>query len=296
MLVKRGKRLRASLLFASMSDCEAAGLRDALSGAAAVELVHAASLIHDDIVDGCAVRRGLPALHMAIGERGATLTGSYLVQHALTLIAGLRLPVRRRIGEVARRLSAGQLLEMLRAFETGMLLNERLSIMTDKTAAAFGLACELGGVLSGRSDESSLHLREFGAALGMVFQIADDVDDLFASSLDLGRSPGSDLGSGVITLPLVFALRTDARSEIVRLLDAAATIDVPDRVARCRSLIRATGSLARTYELALDFVERAEEHSAHLPPSEGIRWMSDALGATIARIARHAEGADADHL
>jgi heptaprenyl diphosphate synthase len=293
--VRGGKRLRARLLFASMDDCGPAAAADAVRGAAAIELVHAASLMHDDIVDRCTVRRELPALHRTIGERAATLSGSYLVQHVLTLIADLPFAVRSRMGEVSRQLSRGQLTEILRAFDTGMQPAERLAIMADKTAAIFGLACELGGALSERPAECSSRLRELGAAFGMVFQIADDVDDLFASQDDLGRPAGSDLDGGVITLPLVFALASDSRAEVVRVLDPATPADPSERLSRCRALVRGSGALRRTHGLALQYAERGAAHLDRLPCSEGTRWMDSILCATLARVTRYAE-ADAPDL
>jgi heptaprenyl diphosphate synthase len=129
----------------------------------------------------------------------------------------------------------------------------------------------------------------------MVFQIADDVDDLFASQDDLGRPAGSDLDGGVITLPLVFALASDSRAEVVRVLDPATPADPSERLSRCRALVRGSGALRRTHGLALQYAERGAAHLDRLPCSEGTRWMDSILCATLARVTRYAE-ADAPDL
>jgi heptaprenyl diphosphate synthase len=297
-LVERGKRLRACLLFASSHDRDFDRDRAGriVRGAAVIELVHAASLMHDDIVDGCEVRRGLPVLHRSIGERGASLSGFYVVQHALALIADLPADARRKIGDVGRQLSRGQLTETLRAFDTSMLPDERLAIMIDKTAAVFGLACELGGLLSGQDPECSVQLREFGTALGMLFQVADDVDDIFASARDLGRPAGSDLGNGVVTLPVIFVMQTCARNDIVRLVDPSTTIDSHDRLSRCQMIIHASGALEQTHEIALGYAKNAQDYLQRVPASETTQWMDSLVNATLARVTRYADAADAQRL
>lgn len=144
-----GKRLRARLLFAAAAPRATPAVQvPVLRTAAAVELLQAASLVHDDIVDRCPTRRGLPALYRTEGVLHATATGAATVQIALVLLAELPALVRTRVAEAARRLGRGQFMEIVQAYDAGVSPEGRLEIVQEKTASVFAVACEPGGILT----------------------------------------------------------------------------------------------------------------------------------------------------
>lgn len=291
--VRGGKRLRARLLLAAAAPNSTSRTHAVIvRTAAAVELLQAGSLLHDDIVDRCATRRGLPTVHRVAGAAAATFAATALIEYGLGLLADVPPLVRRRFGDVAQRLSRGQLTEILRAFDCTLTVADRLAIVEDKTASVFATACELGGILTTTDRSYRAALRRFGTAFGMLFQIADDVDDLLATDGELGRPPGADVREGVMSVPIVLALETGARRELESLidrlhLDAGAALRL-----RVVQLVRESGALEGTVRLANGFRQAADEHGALLAPAPATAWMRALVEATLRRVtARTAAGA-----
>ena len=288
--LQRGKRLRAQLLFASApSNGVPSNLAMAVRAAAAIELVQAASLLHDDIVDDCAMRRGYPALHQALGARSAILNGALLVQLAFTLIAELPAAARARIADTAQEVTRGQFLEIMRAFDPTLLPADRLAISGQKTASVFALACELGALLLGGTAAYCTRKRRFGFAFGMLFQIADDLADLLATGEELGRPPGSDFAQGVISLPIAFALETRVKEEVAAMIDGVRLAEGRS-LARFRTLLQLSGALQRTSKEAQRYAREAREQ--HDPDdSPAYSELTEALiDNTLRRILRYAVG------
>ena len=283
--VRGGKRLRARLMFA----CGAASSNpeQSIQAAAAIEFFHAASLVHDDIVDSAESRRHAEAIHRTLGVRGAGLGGWYLGQIALTLIGQLPADARQLFAEAGQATSRGQLTELTRAWDVTLLPEERLAIMEQKTAAVFGVACELGGLLTGASEPDCARLRCLGEAFGMLFQIADDVDDLYGSYEELGRAPGADLAAGVISLLGTYGLQSYARCDVAPLLSAL-PCPADDTVADCRALMRSCGALDATLTAAQHYAESARGHLSVLRADGAAAWMASVVEATLARVERHA--------
>ncbi len=282
-----GKLLRTHLVFASLSPSSPRrhGI-DAVQAAAAVELVHAASLLHDDIVDRSATRRGLPALHRLHGHRAAACSGMYLVHLALTLIARLPARVRIRMADTAHRVARGQFIEVARAHDPSLSPADRLAIMREKTASLFAMACELGGLLGGDEAGACRRKRSLGEAFGMLFQLADDIDDMLAPEAELGRAPGADLLAGVISLPMAFALESPHRSALLPLLEGTRSLTDADRVRRCALLLGTSGALARTCETAMVHLARARRHLERVSRCCEAAWIGMLLDDTMARITR----------
>ena len=288
VFVRGGKRLRARLLFACADSADSLPV---IQAAAAIEVFHAASLVHDDIVDGAELRRHAEPVHRSLGVRGAGLGGWYLGQIALTLIGELPAPARARFAAAGQATSRGQLTELTRAWDVTLLPEERLAIMEQKTAAVFGVACELGGLLTGASDGDRVHLRSLGEAFGMLFQIADDVDDLYGSGAELGRTPGADLAAGVISLLGAYALQSGDRAEVAPLLCSGSRRATGDAVARCRDVMRACGALAATCSAAERYAQSARAKLSVLPSDVAATWMASVVDATVARVRRHLDAA-----
>lgn len=285
--VRGGKRLRARLVFACAGHAPNSDHEPLIRAAAAIEFFHAASLVHDDIVDGAESRRHAKAVHRTLGVRGAALGGWYLGQIALTLIADLPPRARQRFADAGQATSRGQLTELTRAWDSTLLPEDRLAIMEQKTAAVFGVACELGGMLTGASDCDCERLRRLGEAFGMLFQIADDVDDLYGGENELGRAPGADLAAGVVSLLGTYALQTTARHEAAALLSNGSGGTNAGAVERCRTLMRTSGALAATAATADHYAQSARGHLAVLDSHDNSRWLASLVDATLGRVQGH---------
>jgi len=246
-----GKRLRPLLV------CVAAGVpppeTDGLVRAAvAVELVHGATLVHDDVLDGSPLRRGRPTVVAAAGRRLATATGDLLFSRAFAELVGARsLPSVRVLSRASLELAMGELMQRADAWNTGVDVERYLERCRLKTAALFRAACELGAIEGGGPVDA---LGAFGEQIGLAFQILDDVLDVSGPPERTGKPRGADLLDGTVTLPLIVARSRDA--ELAR-LDVRSVRTVADAAATCER-IAATGAFSVAKARAFELVARAK--------------------------------------
>lgn len=238
-LAAGGKRLRPMLVLLCAGED---GGEAAVRAAAAIELVHMATLVHDDVLDEAPLRRGLPTVAATSGRDRAVATGDLLFSRAFALLAGAgdTRPVQ-LLADASVALARGELAQRHDAFDLGVSEERYLARCRLKTATLFECACLLG-----RDDE---HLRRFGAEVGLAFQLLDDVLDVSGPPERTGKARGTDLLDGTVTLPLVEAAAADPEIREVDLhgLDAAAAEALCDRIA-------ATGALDRVRARALEMV------------------------------------------
>src|SRR5680860_638547 len=210
-----GKRVRPMLTlcaaYAGATDGGDSPARDeAITGGAAVELVHLGSLYHDDVIDEAETRRGVPSVNARWSNVVAILAGDYLLaaasEHAASLGADVAALLARTIGDLCR----GEVLELQHLFDTSRTEESYLSAIAGKTAALFATSCRIGGMVAGVSPSALEALTSFGHHLGMGFQIVDDVLDLTGTDASLGKPAGQDLTEGVYTLPVIYALDRSA--------------------------------------------------------------------------------------
>ena len=235
-----GKRLRPVLVFLATPP-ELRGGERALGSGAAVELMHMATLVHDDLLDRAELRRGRPTVWAAHGEGAAKAVGDYLFARAFTEIAATGDAA--AVGVLASAgvsLARGEALQRRQAFRPDTSIDDYLARCTLKTGKLFEAACLLGG----RRQE----LARFGLALGIAFQIADDILDCAGEPETTGKEPGVDLRDGTPTLPLLLAARED--EQVRRALAGEAVADALERVA-------ATGALESARAVAHEYAERA---------------------------------------
>jgi len=238
-LAAGGKRLRPVLVFFATPPEARHGERPLAAGTA-VELVHMATLVHDDLLDGARIRRGRRTAWAQHGEEAARASGDYLFARAFAQLAaaGDARPVS-ILAEAALSLARGEALQRHQAFRADTSVEDYLRRCALKTGKLFEAACRLGG-----RDE----LGPFGLALGISFQIADDILDCTGTTSRTGKAPGVDLRDGTPTLPLILAAREDER--VARALSGES---VPDALAR----VLATGAIADSRDVALDYARRA---------------------------------------
>jgi geranylgeranyl pyrophosphate synthase len=212
-LAAGGKRIRPLLVFCA---APRAALVDPdrreglLSAAAAVELVHMATLVHDDLLDGATMRRGRPTVARALGEARAVSTGDFLFARAFAELTRTRDPrAVSALAEAALDLSRGEIDQQRAAFDLDLAEGAYLSRCRRKTAALFSVACRLGALVGGSDREAEARLAAFGENVGMAFQIFDDILDLAGAPAETGKRRGTDLCDGTVTLPVILALQLE---------------------------------------------------------------------------------------
>jgi len=176
--------------------------------ATAIELIHTASLLHDDVIDDASVRRCKPTVNYVWGDKAAITTGDFMLACAFELLAKHNDErVLRDIAETAQQMCCGQMLESTHSFNLGMSYEEYLEIIKLKTGKLFASACFAGGISAGASLEEARCLKEFGLLVGIAFQMIDDLLDFIGTENELGKPVGQDIRHGKITLPLIELIR-----------------------------------------------------------------------------------------
>ncbi len=255
-----GKRLRPLLVLIA---ARPAGLEadDALIRAAvAVELVHGATLVHDDVLDAATLRRGRPTVVASAGRDIALATGDLLFARAFAeLSAGGHAAPVTVLSEASSALARGELMQRHDAFDAAVSVQRYLTRCELKTARLFEAACALGALAGGGDDDDDVAaLAAFGRSVGLAFQILDDVLDITGPAQRTGKRPGADLLDGTVTLPFILARELDPE---LRALDPR-SITTPERAAEVCEQIAATAALRRSRERALELVDAAK---ARLP-------------------------------
>ena len=211
MVARRGKMLRPILVILSGRLCGIPG-PNTLAAAVLVELLHTATLMHDDVVDGAKTRRGLPSINSVWKNKVSVLMGDFLLSKALTNMTSLRnFEALELLSETAVRLSKGEILQMEKARTNGMDEEIYFRMVRDKTASLISAACELGALTTSGREDHRAALSDYGDNLGVAFQIKDDLFDFTGRARTIGKPTGGDVKQNLITLPLIHALRSSPR-------------------------------------------------------------------------------------
>lgn len=265
-----GKRLRPAMvaLSARAVNPEPDAARLASVGAC-VELVHMATLVHDDVVDNTATRRGKPTANAVFGNGVAVLSGDFLLARSMRLLAidgDVRLI--RTISEITIEMSEGEVLEILATGNPKLDLAHYYEILRKKTAVFVEGCCRAGAMVGGADARQETALAEYGYRLGMAFQIADDLLDYNGDPAMTGKPLGSDLKDGRATLPFLYTLEHASAAECERLLSAFGNPDLSDAaVLEIVGILETHGAFEHTRTLAREHVEQAEAALSNLPPS-----------------------------
>ena len=266
-----GKRLRPLLTVAAARATGAAGdIAAPRKLAAAVEFIHTATLLHDDIVDASELRRGKVAAHLIWGAPTSVLVGDFLFARAFELM--VETDSMRALGilaEASRVISEGEVLQLTRAHDLNLDQDVYLQIIAAKTAELFAAAAEAGAVGAGADPTAIKALRDYGMALGIAFQLADDALDYGATTDALGKNAGDDFNEGKATLPLLLgAARTRGREAAFWERTITKGERTPEDFGRARELIVGSGALGATLDLAGDHADAAKAALAVLPASD----------------------------
>jgi octaprenyl-diphosphate synthase len=285
VLQKRGKRFRPALVLLSSRLFSSRDGEDVFL-ASLVEMIHTASLIHDDIIDNARTRRGVESVHARWGPNITVLLGDYLYIKSIGL--SLQAKDDRIIGilmDISARMIEGELAEYAMSGDTGISEDEYLGIIGNKTAALFSTCCRLGAILGRASPEEENDVAEYGRNLGMCFQIIDDLLDITGDEKTLGKPTMLDLGEGRITLPLIHTLHHDGHHphRLISALVHRKDVNGEER-RRLLEILKECGSLEYTRQKAHRFSERSLEFLTRFPDSE--------VRETLAGLARFAYGRD----
>ena len=205
-LASQGKQIRPTLVALSGGAIGTVS-EDHITVAAIVEIVHLATLVHDDVMDGARIRRRRPTLAANWGPSVSVLVGDCLFSHALEMAAGFPNPqVCRAIARSAKRVCSGEILQNQGRKNISLNRSQYLRVIEMKTAELFALSCEMGAIFCHSTPTQLAQLRSFGMSLGTAYQIYDDCLDLFGSEAIAGKSLGTDLNKGKLTLPVIVAL------------------------------------------------------------------------------------------
>jgi heptaprenyl diphosphate synthase len=267
-----GKRLRPMLTVAAAALGGGPASEATLLGGVAVELVHLASLYHDDVMDEATRRRGVESVNSRWGNLVAIVAGDFLLARSAEIAASLGTEVAGLLAATLARLCQGQVAEVRSAYSLDRDEKDYLGTIGDKTAALMSAACRIGGLTAGLDRERVDALTTFGECFGMVFQIRDDVLDVLGTEEQLGKPPGQDLVEGTYTLPVLRALAdAEGGPELRELLGAR--ID-GEALARARYLVARSSGIAAASEVAGRYAAEAAEAAAAL----GDGRVAEALG------------------
>ena len=262
----RGKLLRPGLVLLSGSACGKT-TDEHLTLAAVVEMVHMATLVHDDVLDDADLRRRCPTINRLEGNEAAVLLGDYLISHAFHLCSSLESQYASRvIAATTNIVCEGELQQVYHRGDFDLGLDDYLQIITRKTASLTGACCRLGAHFAGASPEVVAALERHGLELGIAFQITDDVLDITGSEKRMGKTLGRDLEKSKLTLPVIHCL-TRANDDLRKELNLLLAGSNPDRT-RLRHLLETTDSITYSLDAARGYVESAVGRLDNLPPSQ----------------------------
>ncbi|MFA4894455.1 MAG: polyprenyl synthetase family protein [Brevundimonas sp.] len=266
-----GKRLRPLLTVAAARASGAAGeITAPVKLAAAVEFIHTATLLHDDVVDGSNLRRGKVAAHLIWGAPSSVLVGDFLFARAFELM--VETGQMRALGILARASSViaeGEVLQLTRAHDLNLDQETYLRIISAKTAELFAAAAESGAVGAGAGEKAVQALRAYGLNLGLAFQLADDALDYGGVSEELGKNAGDDFREGKVTMPLLLAAaRTRGREDAFweRTINKGQRTE--DDFRRARELVIGSGAVGATLATAHEYADAAKAALKGLPAGE----------------------------
>lgn len=278
-LSNQGKQLRPALVALS-ADASGELNEDLVNVAVIIEMVHLATLVHDDVMDEASLRRGRPTLAANWGNEISVLLGDCLFAHSLQLAASFPTPeICRAVSASTNIICSGEILQTLWRRNFRFTRAEYFKALEMKTAELFALSCDLGAALSGGTSENRKALRQFGWSLGTAYQVFDDCLDLYGTEATAGKSLGTDLANGKLTLPVLVALEKATPKDRGR-FESLLRQWTSDCHSELIQFLEDHDALAVSRETIHQFLEAARQPLSTLPPSqsrEGLGAMTNFL-------------------
>lgn len=267
LLQAGGKRIRPAfvLLSAQFGDYEKYE-KQVKTVAVAIELIHMATLVHDDVVDDSELRRGQPTVKQLYGNRVAMYTGDYLLARALELITTIEEPMIHRIlSKTLVKVVEGEIDQIEDKFRLDQELKQYLRRIKRKTALLIATSCKLGAIASGTTKQDANKLYRYGLNIGMSFQIIDDVLDFTATPEQLGKPTGSDLLQGNVTLPIFFAMRDQTFANKMEKYFVNGEQINEENIGSILKQLKETDAIERAYEMSEQYLQKSKQSIAELP-------------------------------
>ena len=295
LLESGGKKLRPALVILSERAASAGrntpcSHYELIKLAAAMELIHIASLIHDDVLDGAVMRHNKPSINTKLGSNISIIFGDYIYSKALKLVSQCRsFEVFECICYTINGMCEGELIQVCQRGNVGLSKDNYITIARRKTAAFFSACCHVGAIIGGHSRAVQAMLKEFGMNFGIAFQIIDDCRDVLCKESVLGKHPGQDMAVGDMTLPLLNLLETvdsNKRSEIIEILESPIGNDGLEKI---RKMLHSTNALDCTRETALYYIECAKYELNELEDSvykRSLNRLTNSIGQEAKLILR----------
>ena len=276
-----GKRFRPLFTLLSAQVGPRPDSDEVVTAAAVVELVHLATLYHDDVMDSATMRRGAESANSRWDNTVAILTGDFLFAHASRLVADLGPDAVRIIAETFAELVTGQMRETRGPGPADDPVEHYLRVVAEKTGSLIATSGRYGGMFSGCTPEQTESLRRFGATIGTAFQISDDVIDIASPSDDSGKTPGTDLREGVQTLPMLYALQEPGADRLRHLLSRPISDDA--EVEEALDLLRTGPGLDRSRETLGRYAEESRAQLAILPDCAATQALATLTAYVVER-------------
>ncbi len=279
-----GKRIRPLLMILSARLCSYKGSSDK-TFSTVFELLHTATLLHDDLVDGASTRRGKPVANLIWGNSAAVLVGDFLLARSLTITAETgMLKLIKIIAKITEEMSLGELLQLQSKGIVDLSEEVYMNIIWSKTAALFQGACSAGAIIANASDEKVEALATYGENLGLAFQMADDLLDYTSSSEILGKKTGADLREGKLTIPVIYAYKTADSKEREMIKNIILNKNFSDDdFKRLLQVLKKNKSIEYTEKQALKHVLKAQKALLLFKDSETRKILIDIADFAMAR-------------
>ena len=268
LLKAGGKRIRPLLLMYSGNLFSCGNTPDLIQAAVASELIHMASLVHDDIIDNSALRRSNPSVNKLWGNNYAVLCGDYLFSKAFGLLSGTRIVCSMKyMVEAIQNMCHGEILQASERYIKNITLETYYNRIAKKTAIFLACCCKSGAIIAGADSTQIDLVAEYGMNLGYAFQIIDDILDFCGNTIAMGKPIGEDLIQGNVTLPIILLMSKEGYGDWIRQLihKRDFTKEIIDEV---KLALEVTGVIKKSYEIAESHIERAKRALSVLPKSE----------------------------
>lgn len=285
MIRNRGKNIRPILTILSARLCGEPTL-NSYRAAAMMELLHIATLIHDDVVDDATMRRGKPSINQVWKNKISVLMGDFILSKALINMVGIRdFDALEQISSTAEKLSAGELLQIEKSITKSMTEDVYFDMINQKTASLIATSCELGAITTSKTTQDRKATYEFGQNLGIAFQIKDDLFDLLGKESDTGKNSGGDVKKNMMTLPLIFSYSNMTKKEN-RKLKKLMGIKKKSRTVlkEIRGIVDESGGFDYARKKLDDFSNNALDAISFYPDSPVKKSLLDLVAFNVLRV------------
>jgi len=283
ILKQKGKKIRPILVLFSSNLCGGISERS-YRGATLVELLHTATLVHDDVVDSAETRRNFPSINAVWKNKVAVLMGDYLLARGLMLaVDGNDFDFLRVITNTVKRMSEGELLQISKTRKLDIDEETYFKIISDKTASLLSTCCEIGARASTDDDKKITAMKEFGENLGIAFQIRDDILDFIGTKSIFGKSLGADIKEKKITLPLIYALKNAPQDESKKIINLLKSKERKTKVDVVIKFVKMYQGIEYSEKIALEYSKVALSKLGQFQKSESLISLESLVSFVVER-------------